>query len=53
MSDSAILGILIQAGVGIATIATIKTDVKWIKDTFKEELRSIKARLNKLEDRKC
>ncbi|BBN80457.1 hypothetical protein PA25_04420 [Pseudoalteromonas sp. A25] len=53
MSDSAILGILIQAGVGIATIATIKTDVKWMKDTFKEELKSIKERLTKLEDKRC
>ena len=50
MSDSALLGILIQAEVGIATI---KTGVKWIKGTFKEELKSIKERLTKLEDRKC
>ncbi|MEQ3528723.1 hypothetical protein [Pseudoalteromonas sp. XMcav11-Q] len=53
MSDSALLGILIQAGVGIATVATIKTDVKWIKDMAKEKFKSLEDRVTKLENRKC
>ena len=60
LSDSAMLGILIQAGVGIATIATIKNDVKWIKERLKaemeavkDEVKELKERLTKLENRKC
>ena len=47
MPDLATIAILIQIGVGVATVAAVRTDVGWLKQGMKE----LKERVTKLENK--